>query len=172
MLSLLLAAGGSTRMGRPKATLDWGGRSLLAAWCERLGALGQVVVVQGAVALEGEVPPGVLLVNNPDWRTTGPWESLVLGAGEREGPALVTPVDVPPCSAEALQRLVEAGPPAILGWAGRPGHPVLVEASRLRGPCPEGGLAALLREAVLVEGDGPATLANMNRAEDYERFSP
>ncbi len=159
-------------MGRPKALLDWAGRPLVRAWCERLLPFGEVVVVDGAHPLISTVPPSITLVNNPDWATTGAWESLVRGAKGRRGPVLVTPVDTPVIAAEDIARLAARTPPAVLAWQGDPGHPVLVSAEDLVGSCPRGGLAALLSEATFVEATTGAVLANMNTRADYDRFSP
>lgn len=159
-------------MGRPKALLDWAGEPLVSAWCRRLAVFGRVVVVDGAVSLSDVVPPTTRIVNNRHWRDTGPWDSLLLGAACGHGPVLVTPVDVPVAAEADLLRLVEAGAPACLGYEGDPGHPILVDSHRLSGPCPAGGLAHLLQDAVLVESVEEAVLANMNTPADYARFSP
>lgn len=83
---IVLAAGGSTRMGRPKPLLDWGGGPLvahvaglaLAAGCDPVfvvtGAEGEAV--KAAVA---DLP--VRVVHNPDWREG---QSSSVRAGLRE----------------------------------------------------------------------------------------
>jgi CTP:molybdopterin cytidylyltransferase MocA len=80
--AVVLAAGGSTRMGRPKQLLPWRGRSLLwrAADVALEAGCSPVVVVLGAAAdrlrpeLDG-IP--VTVVENPDWEQ---------GPGTRSGP--------------------------------------------------------------------------------------
>ncbi len=56
--AIVTAAGRSARMGRPKALLPWGGRTLIEHQCAALGGLAEVVVVvgSGAAALRSEVP--------------------------------------------------------------------------------------------------------------------
>lgn len=159
-------------MGRPKALLPWGATTLVRAWCRALAPFGPVVVVEGAVSLTAEVSARTLVVNNPDWASTGMWESLTLGRGDRSGPVLVTPVDVPVAPTADLRRLVEASAPAALSWGGVLGHPVLVDAAQLGGSCPIGGLAELLVGATEVQASSSAALANMNTPQDYARFSP
>jgi len=72
----LLAAGGSTRLGRPKQLLPWNGSTLLGSTIERLSKAGcvRLIVVLGADATEVckhcVAPPKVQLdiVTNSDWR--------------------------------------------------------------------------------------------------------
>lgn len=165
--AVVLAAGGSTRMGRPKALLPVGDRTLVEVWVERLGHVAQVLVVDGAVHL-GHLAD---TRTNADWATTGPWESLALGLEGHRGPALITPVDVPPCTIQELQRLAAHPGDAVLSWDGRPGHPVrLADASRVAGPCPPGGLGSLLAGAAHVPADSPDALANLNTPADVARL--
>ncbi len=69
---VLLAAGGSNRLGRPKQLVDWGGRPLLSHVIAEVAAwpAEQLVVVIGASADEilGEVDFGPAeVVVNPEW---------------------------------------------------------------------------------------------------------
>ncbi len=94
-------------MGRTKALLPWGDRSLLAAWIDRFVDAGaaHVAVVLGAefALIRAEVEPAltcgdqVRWVQNLDADTTGPRESLLLGLDSlpADGAAWFTPVDVP-----------------------------------------------------------------------------
>lgn len=71
--AVIAAAGASSRMGRPKALLDWGGVPLLQAQCEALRGFGQVIMVvreaRGHRACWGaeslDIPPWVTAVVNP-----------------------------------------------------------------------------------------------------------
>ncbi|MCP4804731.1 MAG: NTP transferase domain-containing protein [Proteobacteria bacterium] len=165
--AVVLAAGGSTRMGRPKALLPVGARTLVEAWVELLSTVAEVVVVDGAVPLGHLVPART----NPDWATTGPWESLRIGLHGHSGPALVTPVDVPPCSAEDLARLVAAHGDALLSHGDAPGHPVrLADSARLVGACPPGGLSSLLVGAEWLPTTDAGVAANMNTPADVGRW--
>ncbi|MFS8201130.1 nucleotidyltransferase family protein [Streptomyces sp. CWNU-52B] len=144
---LLLAAGGGRRLGgHPKALLEHRGRPLveyaagvlLAAGCTR------VHVVLGAradaVRDRAELPPGCVLVDNPDW-AEGMGSSLRAGLESLRGSgaraALVSLVDQPGIGPEAAARLRTAyRSPATLACAsyeGRRGHPVLLGADHWAG---------------------------------------
>ena len=167
-MHIILAAGGSTRMGRPKALLPVGdGVPAIAAWVDLLAPHGPVCVVTGAVhdpvlAIVGD---RAHLVRNPDWAQTGPLESLLLALPRPPEACLVTPVDAPLPAPEDLVALLRAGPAAALGHQGQPGHPVLLDADtvqRLQGLGDfEGGLRRHLPELRVVEA-GPRTLLNLN----------
>ncbi|MCA9683555.1 MAG: NTP transferase domain-containing protein [Myxococcales bacterium] len=86
---LILAAGESRRMGRPKALLDYGGRSFLAwgvallrdAQCE------PIIVVEGAHPLRSHADElgEVDWARNVDWQL-GPLSSLRRGRAHRGRP--------------------------------------------------------------------------------------
>lgn len=144
---LVLAAGGGTRFGGPKAlACDPDG----ASWLLRaVGALARsgcapVLVVLGAAADEAEVLlagcSGVQIVRAADWATG---LSASLRAGLRAAAALVpaptalavVPVDVPDLTTTVVARVLDG--PAGAGKAGlstlrqavfdgRPGHPVVI----------------------------------------------
>lgn len=110
---LLLAAGGSIRLGRPKQLLVWQGKTLLrrAAETALASELGPLTVVLGASYQAccrslGELPLHQVL--NPDWEA-GMGSSLAAGA--QTLPAhiqrvLVMLCDQPAISAEHLRALV------------------------------------------------------------------
>jgi CTP:molybdopterin cytidylyltransferase MocA len=175
--AVILAAGGSTRMGRPKALLPVAtGETLIEAHVRALSPrCHPIVVVAGAVIepLRAALPPGIILAINPAWATTGSVESLAIGLAAL-GPArrvVITPVDAPPPAPGELDTLLESDAPAALGWAGRPGHPALlgpVEIRRLlEGPLPARGLRALLTAARVVEGDSADRLLNLNTPTEW-----
>ena len=126
-IGVVLAAGAGTRFGEPKAPVVVGGERLVdrAVRVLREGGCDEVVVILGA--WEGEVP-GALVVVNHGWEE-GMGSTLRIGlkwaracGGDR---ALVTLVDLPGLSAEAVRRVVEA--PGVIVQAsfdGAPGHPV------------------------------------------------
>lgn len=131
---MVLAAGGGSRMGGPKALLRLHGELLVERACRLLadGGCAPVLAVLGAGA--GEVPPlrGVTAVRNPDWRT-GMASSLRAGLAAVPATAdavVVTLVDTPLLGPEAVRRLVAAGragaEAAVATYAGEPGHPVLL----------------------------------------------
>ena len=67
---VILAAGGSTRLGEPKQLLNLGGKTLVAHQIATMLATGlPVCVVTGAVDLSSELPahPNLSTIHNPDW---------------------------------------------------------------------------------------------------------
>jgi CTP:molybdopterin cytidylyltransferase MocA len=143
VLGLVLAAGGSTRMGRPKQLAELDGRPLLAhvlgalegAPVDRVvvalgGAAGEVLdrvdlgraeplVVEGWAAGMGHVLAATLAQAGDDW------EAVVVLLG-----------DQPLVGGRAVARVVEtwragAGPVVTAAYGGRPGHPKLFD-RRLR----------------------------------------
>ena len=102
---IILAAGASRRMGRPKQLLPWQGRSLLRQACETAleTSLRPVVVVLGCEAEAcGRELTGLYVqpVINPDWsRGMGTSVACGIGALERQDPqapgALLMLVDQP-----------------------------------------------------------------------------
>jgi molybdenum cofactor cytidylyltransferase len=120
---IVLAAGGSTRMGRPKQLLPWKGRTLLRHACEIALATPcrPVLVVLGCEAsvsaseLEG---PDVVTVVNPHWRQ-GMGHSVAVGIAALEvrvpdaTGALLLLVDQPTVTAAYLDLLLARwSPPA------------------------------------------------------------
>ena len=139
VLGVVLAAGGSTRMGRPKQLADLDGRPLLAhvlgavegAPVDRVvvalgGAAARVLdrvelgraeplVVEGWAAGMGHVLAATLAQVGDDWA------ALVVLLG-----------DQPLVSGRAVARVVEAwrsgaGPVVTAAYGGRPGHPKLFD---------------------------------------------
>ena len=135
---LVLAAGGGSRYGSPKALVRLRGRLLVERAAELLAAGGcdPVVVVLGAAADQvlaaARLPrTGVRTVVNPDW-PTGMGSSLRVGLAAVPAEAeavVVTLVDTPGLGPESVRRLVAAGGPdgaAQATYGGRRGHPVLL----------------------------------------------
>lgn len=139
---VVLAAGRSTRMGRPKALLPVGadGETFVARVVRtlRAGGVAEVVVVAAAVAEEvsrvlAREDPSSRVVINPD-PDRGQFSSLQVGlrAVNRPGVSglMVTLVDVPLVSAATVERLLavhrSTGAPIVRpARAGRHGHPVI-----------------------------------------------
>jgi molybdenum cofactor cytidylyltransferase len=139
VLGLVLAAGGSTRMGRPKQLAELDGRPLLAhvlaaaedAPLDRVvvalgGAAGEVLdrvdlgraeplVIEGWDAGMGHVLAAALAAATDNWRAV----VVLLG-------------DQPLVAGRAVARVVEAwragaGPVVTATYGGRPGHPKLFD---------------------------------------------
>ncbi|MXX31480.1 MAG: nucleotidyltransferase family protein [Chloroflexi bacterium] len=187
--AILLAAGESARMGRPKQLLDWGGTPLVTAQVETLLAAGcrPVVVVLGAheqrVRSAIPVRADVQIATNRQW-STGRASSI--RAGARAVPSsvdavLVSAVDQP-TRPEVVTRLSEAlqsNPTARIAVPrhdGRNGHPPLFDASLL----PElqsvaerhEGLREVRRRhaehTMFVNVDDPIVTLNLNTPEAYQ----
>ena len=138
---ILLAAGGGSRLGRPKALVEIGGQTLAArgAGLLRAGGADPVIVVTGAAPVD---LPDVTLVTNPDWRT-GMGSSLVAGlTAARDlppdgpdgtascGAVVIALADQPLVGAEAVRRLIAAhaagATVAVAAYDGRARNPVLI----------------------------------------------
>lgn len=182
--SIVLAAGFSSRMGRPKALLEWGGQTLLAYQVEQLGAAGvdEVVVVVGHRS--DEVRRAIRrsacrVMNNPAYHL-GRASSLRLGAKavDRDAEAiLVVNVDQPRDAAfyrDLIAHFDAAKACTRPEFDGHRGHPVIV-AGRLREEMMEAteeskGLAGVLAKHAGELGSYPSTdlcLLDINTPEEY-----
>ena len=182
---ILLAAGMSTRMGEPKALLDWGGEPLVRYQVRQLREAGadEVVVVLGHRGddvhreMRGLECRAVL---NATYQL-GRAGSLRAGAkavSREAGTIVVLGVDQPRAAAliravvEALTPEAAAARPA---HGGRHGHPVAL-AGRLRGELLEaseedGGLRGVLAahaDAIIDAPAGEECLLDLNTREEYE----
>jgi len=130
---ILLAAGEGSRLGRPKALVELGGRTLAERGVALLrdGGADPVLVVTGAVPVS---LAGVRAVDNPDWRT-GMGSSLTAGlralvAVDDCGAAVVALADQPLVGAAAVRRLIAAyrdgASVAVAAYDGKPRNPVLI----------------------------------------------
>jgi CTP:molybdopterin cytidylyltransferase MocA len=133
---ILLAAGEGSRLGRPKALVELGGRTLAERGVTLLreGGADPVLVVIGAAPLSMAT---VRTVYNPDWRT-GMGSSLAAGLralesasdGVAVGAAVVALADQPLVGAEAVRRLIAAyrdgASVVVAAYDGKPRNPVLI----------------------------------------------
>ena len=189
---VILAAGRSERMGKPKALLDFRGRPFVVAVLEALEALDLKprVVVVGPDALR--VRPVLathpcVLVENPD-PDSGPIGSLRVALAAlhavRPSAVLTWPVDIPHVRLATVQHLLEtyehsAAPVTVPSYGGRRGHPVIWDASLFPeletsdAAASQGARAVLHRlgdRAVTVAVDDPAVTDDIDTPEDYERL--
>jgi len=138
--AIVLAAGTSSRMGRPKQLLPYRGKPLLQHVIDLLPGLGlsDVVIVLGHQATEIasaiELPPGVRTIVNPDY-ASGQGSSLRAGLAAMTpdtAASLVLVGDQPGIPVEALRTVLDlrrpGAPPVIrASYGGKPGHPVLLD---------------------------------------------
>lgn len=127
---LILAAGESSRMGTPKALLDFDGLTcldLVLRACRRPRCTAPLVVV-GAAAdrIRAALPAGTAVVDNPGFRH-GQTSSLKTGLRSLPPDAdgfLLFPVDFPLVRSETVDRILTTdGAIVIPLHAGRRGHP-------------------------------------------------
>lgn len=194
MTGLVLAAGQSRRMGRPKALLTCPGSSeTFVARAIRVlvdGGLPEVTVIvrPGDDQLRHEVGRLQLVprvVENPT-PELGQLASLIAGIDDAEAhgadTVVVLPVDMPLVRPATVSALLEASsrdsaPIARVVHAGRHGHPVLFRRAvfdRLRAADPATGARGVLREyagGVLdVEVDDPGVLRDVDLPEEYQHL--
>jgi CTP:molybdopterin cytidylyltransferase MocA len=177
--AVILAAGGSERMGRPKALLELDGRPIVAWHCERLATIAdEVLVVTGPTVLAGVVPPTARIVHNDAWATTEPRHSLLLAiAGLDPGAEIIaTPVDVPPAPGNVLAALASAPADivadrgAVVAYGDVPGHPVRMGARSLQTALSAGTLRDATARALHVRVDWPGAVRTWNTADEWAAF--
>lgn len=184
--TILLAAGESTRMGRPKAFVPWDGTTLLEY---QLAQLAAVEAIREIIVVTGHEPDRIgevtltaeraRIVHNTDYRT-GKVSSIDAGtrAVSSGADAIILLAVDQPRSAEILRMIIEAHtssgrPIALPAHRGRWGHPPIFTRELL----PEllamtedtQGLRAVLRRHAdeICEVDCDASvLVDLNRPED------
>ena len=133
-IAVILAAGSSTRfVDGPKQLAQLNGQPLVAIAAQAAldaGCFASVLVVAGAVPLEGIVPEGVVIIDNPLW-ASGQASSLLAGiAAARDAGAQAVVVglaDQPFVAAEAWQlvsRMETELPIVVATYEGQRGNPV------------------------------------------------
>lgn len=188
--AIILAAGDSSRMGSPKALLDWHGRPLLehVLGTAHEGGCGKLFVVLGRdadVIRKGAKLEGVtVLVNHEPVR--GQVSSIQLGMQSLDFSTdccLVWPVDCPLVEAGDVRALIEtyAGWRASLmrifmpTYQGERGHPMLVDIG-FRQPFMELKDGETARKVIEdnptqvkeVPTDNPGVLTDIDTPEEYE----
>lgn len=161
--AVILAAGGSTRMGRPKALLDVGGEPLIVRHVGVFLAMRlpvRVVLGGHGEAIAAVLPAEVERVWNVDWAATAMSDSARLGVAGL-GAALVMPVDLPPPEAATILALLACEGDAVVQFAGQDGHPVRIDGGF------EGRLDARLRAAARISVADPSCVLNLNTPEQW-----
>ena len=188
--AIILAAGKSERMGRPKALLDYAGTTFLAHLIEVLksskAGLLRVVLGHGAEEILARVKiPAEELVLNRDCEL-GMLSSIRAGLNSLAGlaveAALVCPVDHPQIGPELVDSLIDSfrasGRGIVIPVAGgRRGHPVLFAArlfeDLLNAPLAEGARHVVRthpEEVFEVRTDETGVLTDVDTPEDYRRL--
>lgn len=189
--AIVLAAGKSTRMGRPKATLPLAAETFLSRIVHTFHDAGidDVVIVvghqaEGIIESLSRTSQAVRFVLNPEYER-GQFSSMQKGleAVDRSdtSAALVTLVDVPlvtPATVRAVvARYLEAKVSIVRPTRGiEHGHPVLIDRSlfaTLRGADPNLGAKSIVRAHASSEGDiaidDEGAYLDIDTLEEYER---
>jgi CTP:molybdopterin cytidylyltransferase MocA len=187
--AIVLAAGASTRMGRPKALLTIGGLTFVRRLLDTLGSAGlseiAVVVRPGHDAVIAEVEAattGRVVVNAR--AENGQLTSVIAGLDAVDAPdvnaVLVTLVDVPLIKSSTVQTLVARAArsdAAVLRAVhrGRHGHPVIFTRAvfdALRAADPAVGAKSVMRAVTVedVEVDDPGVFEDIDTPDDYARL--
>jgi molybdenum cofactor cytidylyltransferase len=189
--AIVLAAGKSTRMGRPKATLPLAADTFLSRIVRTFHAAGisDVVIVvghdaDGIVSSLSRARVVVRFASNPDYES-GQFSSLLKGLDAVDAPGtagvLVTLVDVPLVTSATVRAVVDryeaTHAPIVRPTRGADhGHPVLIDRSlfdTLRGADPTVGAKAIVRAHASREGDvdvnDEGAFLDIDTMEEYER---
>lgn len=188
---VLLAAGESSRMGRPKQTLDWLGEPLVVYQTRQLleADVGQAIVVLGHEAdavrplVERVEDSRLTIVVNADY-LEGKTSSIKAGlraVGSGAASIMLLAADQPRPAA-LLRRLAESHAErgaliSIPAHGGKHGHPPIFDASLLPELLDITEEGRGIREVIQrhsgaiheVAVEDPLVLTNLNTREDYER---
>jgi len=189
---VILSGGSSTRMGTPKALLDYRGAPFIVRILEAFEALDLktrvMVLGSHAVPIRTAITGhDCLIVENPDPTSEqigSLRRALEALASARPAAALVWPVDLPHVHLSTVERLLEDyrrnhGAITLPTFAGRRGHPVIWDArlfeELLSSPAAEReGARAVVHaheaELRVVAVDDPAIVDAIDTPEDYERL--
>lgn len=192
VIAVVLAAGSSRRMGRPKQLLPWGDRTVLGQTLHNLqqSTVDEIVVVTGheaqavtAIAAQFDVS----LIHNEAYDEGEMLSSLqkaVATVGERSDAVLVVLADQPMVSPQLIDRLLNAyadgwGDLLAPAYRGQRGNPVLIGRRYFqelldlgRGKAPRHLLRRYQDKVRLVDVDSEAVLQDVDSPEDYERYRP
>jgi molybdenum cofactor cytidylyltransferase len=186
--AIVLAAGASSRMGRPKALLPIDGQTFISRIVHTLhdGGVARVAVVvrPSADQIRAEAAAAAAeIVVNPD-PDRGQLSSLQAGLEAVDSAAvegvLVTLVDVPLVSAKTVATLLERArtsscPILRAACRGRNGHPVIFMRAvfeALRRADPSAGAKPVVRSYPVedVEVDDPGVAEDVDTPADYRRL--
>jgi molybdenum cofactor cytidylyltransferase len=194
VFAVILAAGTSSRMGRPKQLLDWGGIPLLQAVIQKVlnCPFSEVVAVIGyraeeirhSIRIEDERFRWVI---NPNY-AVGQSTSLLAGLGSGKGchSAMIFLGDLPLIEDKTIRQIADAGlsklrlhePSELLvvrpSFRGVPGHPVFfgniraMDWTHLKGDEGAKGLLCNIRNRTLLSVDDPGVVMDIDTPQAYE----
>ena len=187
---LILAAGESSRMGTPKATLAYRGQTFLESIVKTLQAAGleRIVVVLGHraedIQRQVHIEPAQVVIN-PDYRF-GQTSSLQTGlrslAEDELEAVLLCLVDHPVVAVATVEDIVasflECGAPVVIpSYHGRRGHPVLLGRQvfeELLGLTRDAGADSVVRRyrpaTQYVEVEDRGVVIDVDDPEEYRRL--
>lgn len=185
--AVIMAAGHSQRMGRPKLSLAFpNDRSFLGSCVDAFNDFGcaQVVVVTNKTGMhwiQGRIWPDTMLPVLNESPREGRFFSLQLGlmALTKECPVFIHNVDNPFVTADLLEKLavcVSQTDYIRPVYEGKHGHPVLITAKVVSDIIAEKAAGEHVRhyleryDQTLVNVNDPNVLANINTPADYEFF--
>lgn len=186
---IILAAGASSRMGRPKALLDFHGETFLARLVRVMRQECDPVLVvlgSGAGEIRSNAPPGATFAENPDperGQLSSLQTALAVLPAAAEG-FLFTPVDCPAVKPSTVARLARAAaerdPATVLvipRCGGRRGHPVFAAralAQEFLALPPTAQARDVVHRHVphtrYLEVDDPGILSDIDDPESYRRL--
>jgi len=196
IVSIVLAAGKSERMGRPKMGLPWGDTTVIGQVVTTLisAGLDQVVVVTGGGREDVLLALSSLLkdwpvhtVANPDYATGEMLSSLQVGVAsldEQAEAALVALGDQPQMEGGVVKAILSAhfqsGASLVIpSYAMRRGHPMLIARPlwapllALRSPQTLRDLVQAHSDQILyVDVDTSTVLQDLDTPRDYQAFKP
>ena len=188
--AVILAAGESRRMGRPKLLLPWGdGSTIIREVCRKVAASGvsEIILVTGykreeVVSQIADLPVRVLY--NPHYAEGEMLSSLQVGLkaiGKANHACLVVLGDQPAIELEIINRLLEAyyrGRGRIVApfYRNQRGHPILIDKAFWQaiielpeGAAPRDAIRASEDEIYHVEVNSDSVLRDIDTPEDYHR---
>jgi molybdenum cofactor cytidylyltransferase len=186
---VILAAGGSSRMGRPKQLLPLAGRPLLQHVVDRasMSEVGEVLLVLGAQAQRIraglEMRDRVRILEHGNWREgqSSSLRAALAVADPSSRGALILLGDEPLVPFEAIQLVLDAfrtgdWVAVRASYAGEPGHPVLLgrelwpRLQALEGDRGAGPLLKALGPALGRVEVGQPRPVDVDTSEDYHRL--
>ena len=185
---VVLAAGASTRMGRPKPLLEVDGTTFLERAIKLLRTAGctyVVAVVNGSddwIARVADSSGAAVVINDqPKSQQIDSLQLAIANLPDGYDAVVVLPVDFPRVKQETVNALLEEfsrAQPAVLNPAhnGKPGHPVIfsrdVVIELLRPDLPAGARSVVerhTRDAQTLDVDDPGVLIDIDTPADYQR---